>query len=193
MSDDPYFATVNAMRKVVVSNTLKTATWNAEVLRGDAAEQIRILKQQPGKSIMKYGVTSLDRTLMAHQLIDEFHFSIYPVIAEGAGIFGGFDTSRMQLKLISTRRYASGVVEVSLTDRGGYEANACSESSQTGIGLPLKLDGVMKGGNEIGARLAFETPAALRRRPGYLIGRIMSETGALVRRILDGIKSTEKK
>ena len=76
MSDDPYFATINAMRKVVVSNTLKTATWNAEVLRGDAAEQIRILKQQPGKSIMKYGVTSLDRTLMAHQLIDEFHFSI---------------------------------------------------------------------------------------------------------------------
>ena len=51
----------------------------------------------------------------------------------------------------------------------------------------------MEGGNEIGARLAFETTAALRRRPGYLIGRIMSETGALVRRILDGIKSTEKK
>jgi dihydrofolate reductase len=49
MSDDPYFATINAMRKVVVSNTLKTATWNAEVLRGDAAEQIRILKEQPGK------------------------------------------------------------------------------------------------------------------------------------------------
>jgi dihydrofolate reductase len=117
MSDDPYFATINAMRKVVVSNTLKTATWNAEVLRGDAAEQIRILKQQPGKSIMKYGVTSLDRTLMAHQLIDEFQFSIYPVIAEGARIFDGFDTSRMQLELISTRRYASGVVEVSYRPR----------------------------------------------------------------------------
>jgi dihydrofolate reductase len=112
MGDDPYFATVNAMRKVVVSNTLKVATWNAEVLRDDAAEQIRILKQQPGKQIMKYGVTSLDRTLIAHQLIDEFHFSIYPVIAEGARIFDGFDTSRMKLELISTRRYASGAVHV---------------------------------------------------------------------------------
>jgi tetratricopeptide (TPR) repeat protein len=39
------------------------------------------------------------------------------VIAEGARIFDGFDTSRMQLELISTRRYASGVVEVSYRPR----------------------------------------------------------------------------
>jgi hypothetical protein len=50
----------------------------------------------------------------------------------------------------------------------------------------------MEGGNEIGARLAFKTTAALRRRPDYLIGRIMSETGALVRRILDGAKMTRQ-
>jgi hypothetical protein len=50
----------------------------------------------------------------------------------------------------------------------------------------------MEGGNEIGARLAFKTTAALRRRPDYLIGRIMSETGALVRRILDGAKITRQ-
>jgi ABC-type proline/glycine betaine transport system ATPase subunit len=53
---------------------------------------------------MKYGVTSLDRTLMAHQLIDEFHFSIYPVIADGARIFDGIDTSRMQLELITLQK-----------------------------------------------------------------------------------------
>ena len=59
--------------------------------------------------------------------------------------------------------------------------------------LPLKPDGVMEGGNEIGARLAFETTAALRRRPDYLIARIMSETGPLVRRILDGAKITHQR
>jgi hypothetical protein len=63
---------------------------------------------------------------------------------------------------------------------------------KTGIRLPLKPDGVMEGGNEIGARLAFETTAALRRRPDYLIGRIMSETGALVRRIFDGANITHQ-
>jgi dihydrofolate reductase len=115
--DDAYFAAVNTMPKVVVSNTLKTATWNAEVLRGDAAEQVRALKQQSGKAIMKYGVTALDRTLITHRLIDEFHFSIYPVIAEGARVFEDIDTSRLQLELISTRRYASGVVRVSYRPR----------------------------------------------------------------------------
>lgn len=113
MGDDPYFAAVNAMRKVVVSNTLKTAAWNAEVMRGDAAAQIRALKQQPGKAIVKYGVTALDKALIAHRLIDEFHFSIHPVIAEGAQVFAGIDTSHMRLELIRTRRYTSGVVRVS--------------------------------------------------------------------------------
>ena len=50
----------------------------------------------------------------------------------------------------------------------------------------------MEGGNEIRARLAFETTAALRRRSDYLIGRIMSETGTLVRRILDGTNITHQ-
>lgn len=110
--NDPYFAAVNAMRKVVLSNTLATATWNAEVLRGDAAEQVRNLKQQPGKTIIKYGVTALDRALIANQLVDEFRFWIYPVIAEGTQLFNGIDTTQMQLELISTRRYSSGVVQV---------------------------------------------------------------------------------
>jgi dihydrofolate reductase len=112
MNDDPYFRAVNAMPKVVMSNTLATATWNAEVLRGDAAKQIRALKQQPGKSILKYGVTALDHALIADQLIDEFRFWIYPVVAEGRHLFEGIDASHMQLELISTRRYASGVVQV---------------------------------------------------------------------------------
>jgi dihydrofolate reductase len=115
--DDPYFAAVNAMRKVVLSNTLATATWNAEVLRGDAAEQVRALKQQPGKAILKYGVTALDRALIANQLIDEFRFWIYPVVAEGTQLFNGIDTSHMQLELISTQRYASGVVRVNYRPR----------------------------------------------------------------------------
>jgi dihydrofolate reductase len=110
---DSYFAAINEMPKVVLSNSLTTATWNAKVLRGDAAEQVRVLKQQPGKSIMKYGVTALDRTLIENQLIDEFHLNIYPVVADGVRIFEGIDTSRMQLELIGTKRYASGVVQLS--------------------------------------------------------------------------------
>jgi dihydrofolate reductase len=90
---------------------------NTVVLRGDAAEQVRALKQQPGKAILKYGVTALDRALIANQLIDEFRFWIYPVVAEGTQLFNGIDTSHMQLELISTQQYASGVVRVNYRPR----------------------------------------------------------------------------
>ena len=106
------------MPKVVLSNTLEVATWNATVLRGDAAEQVRALKQQPGKNILKYGVTELDRALIAHQLIDELQFSGFPRRRRfGKKVFEGVDTSRMQLELISSQRYANGVVRVSYRPR----------------------------------------------------------------------------
>ncbi len=110
---DPYFDAVNAARKIVVSNSLPSAAWNAEVLRGDAAQGIRRLKEQPGKDIMKYGVTALDRTLFEHRLVDEYRLMIFPVvIGSGTRLFEGIDTRRMRLELTSTQHFASGVVQV---------------------------------------------------------------------------------
>jgi dihydrofolate reductase len=55
----------------------------------------------PEKAILKYGVTALDRALIANQLVDEFKFWIYEVVTEGRQLFDGIDTSRLQLDLIS--------------------------------------------------------------------------------------------
>jgi dihydrofolate reductase len=103
--------------KQIAEKKLHSAAVETIGAEGDAAEQIRALKQQPGKAILKYGVTSLDQALIANQLIDEFRFWIYPVVAEGTQLFDGIDTSHMQLELISTRRYASGVVQVNYRPR----------------------------------------------------------------------------
>jgi dihydrofolate reductase len=114
IDDGGYFAAINAMPKVVLSNSLEAATWNATVLGGDAAARVRALKQEPGKNILKYGVTELDRTLIAHQLIDEFHFLICPIVVDhGKRVFEGIDTSRLQLELMSSHRTESGMVGVS--------------------------------------------------------------------------------
>jgi dihydrofolate reductase len=103
--------------KQIAEKKLHSAAVETIGAEGDAAEQIRALKQQPGKAILKYGVTSLDQALIANQLIDEFRFWIYPVVAEGTQLFDGIDTSHMQLELISARRYASGVVQVNYRPR----------------------------------------------------------------------------
>ncbi len=100
---------INSLPKYVASNTLKEATWNATILEGDVAGEVARLKQEPGESILKYGTGELDRALMAHDLVDEFHFWLFPVVV-GAGrrLFDGFDTTR--LNLVDTTKFESGIV-----------------------------------------------------------------------------------
>lgn len=101
----------NAMRKYVVSRTLTEVTWNNSVLlKGDVAEEVAKLKAEPGGNILKSGTGELDRTLVEHGLVDEFHFWYFPVIV-GAGrhLFegAGFDTTH--LELADVNRFASGI------------------------------------------------------------------------------------
>ncbi|MFG3439415.1 dihydrofolate reductase family protein [Nonomuraea sp. NPDC047897] len=102
---------MNGLPKYVASRTLTEATWNATVLRGDVAEEVAKLKEQPGAHILKWGTGELDRTLVEHGLVDEFHFWYFPVVV-GAGkhLFegAGFDTTH--LKLADVNRFESGIV-----------------------------------------------------------------------------------
>ncbi|WP_117214390.1 dihydrofolate reductase family protein [Allorhizocola rhizosphaerae] len=101
----------NSTPKYVASRTLTETTWNATLIEGDVAEAVAKLKAQPGKNILKWGTGELDRTLVEHGLVDEFHFWYFPVIV-GAGkhLFegAGFDTTH--LKLADLKRFESGVV-----------------------------------------------------------------------------------
>lgn len=108
---NPFADKVNAMTKFVASRTLTEAPWGGTVLRGDVAEEIAKIKEQPGANILKWGTGQLDKTLVEHGLVDEFHFWYFPVIV-GAGqhLFdgAGFDTTH--LKLADVNRFDSGIV-----------------------------------------------------------------------------------
>jgi dihydrofolate reductase len=111
LAGDPYFDRINGLPKLVASTTLRETTWNASRIQGDVAAEIAKLKKQPGKTIMKYGITRLDRTLIEHGLIDELHFSIFPIaLGSGPHLFAGIDTSRLRLRLTNTKAFASGIV-----------------------------------------------------------------------------------
>jgi dihydrofolate reductase len=100
---------MNSLPKYVASNTLKEATWNATILEGDVAGEVAKLKQEPGENILKYGTGELDRTLMEHNLVDEFHFWLFPVAAgSGQRLFDGIDLTH--LNLIDTTKFSSGIV-----------------------------------------------------------------------------------
>src|SRR5687767_2805819 len=59
-SGDPFTDRINSMPKYVASRTLKDATWNATVLKGDVADEVAKLKDQPGANILKYGTGEFD-------------------------------------------------------------------------------------------------------------------------------------
>jgi dihydrofolate reductase len=107
---DKYMDRINGLNKLVASRTLKAVTWNASLIKGDVAAEIAKIKRQSGKNIMKYGVSGLDRTLMANNLIDEFSLSIMPTyVGAGKRAFEDVDT-RVNLDLVDTQQFKNGVV-----------------------------------------------------------------------------------
>lgn len=103
---------MNSMPKLVASRTLKgPLTWNASLIEGDVVEAIRQVKQQPGQDILQFGVGELTRTLLDAGLIDELRFSIIPaMVGSGQRVFDNIDATR--LKLLHTRTFSSGIVEL---------------------------------------------------------------------------------
>ena len=101
---------INSMPKYVASRTLKEPLqWNATLIKGDVADEIRKLKQGPGKSLLQYGVGELTHTMLKHGLVDEFHILVFPLtFGEGPRIFEhmGINT----LKLLDTKTFGSGAV-----------------------------------------------------------------------------------
>jgi dihydrofolate reductase len=111
---DPYFDRINSLPKFVPSTTLKNATWNATVIHGDVATEVTKLKQMSGKGLIKYGTGVLDQALIDHHLIDEFQFSIFPiVVGSGRRLFQGVDTSKLKLRLTRAETAANGIVVLS--------------------------------------------------------------------------------
>ncbi len=111
--DNAYVRQINGIRKYVFSATLKSADWtNSVLVRGDIAAEVAKLKREDGKDIMSYGHGPLGQTLLEHNLLDEIHFAIHPVLV-GRGKVALRDNLRAELKLIESRTLANGVVVVS--------------------------------------------------------------------------------
>ena len=101
---------INSMPKYVASRTLKEPLqWNATLIKGDVAEEIRKLKQESGKSLLQYGVGELTHTMLKHGLVDEFRMLVFPFsFGEGPRIFEHMGVNT--LKLLDTKTFSSGVV-----------------------------------------------------------------------------------
>ncbi len=112
MTDEVGFADkMNSMPKYVVSSTLERSDWNnSTVLRGDLADEVRTLMQQPGGDILVAGSASLVRGLVAHDLVDELRLMMFPIVlGSGKRLFDDI-TGPLVLKLADVRQLGSGTL-----------------------------------------------------------------------------------
>ena len=101
---------INSMPKYVASTTLsEPLSWNATLLKGDVPHAVARLKEQPGSNIVVYGCGQLARTLLEHDLVDEFRFWVSPVVrGRGTRLFE--DRVNADLELVDTKVFGSGFV-----------------------------------------------------------------------------------
>jgi len=132
-SDSPLAAAMNDIPKIVFSrNGIKDGTpvdakadraggvtptaavlqsWaEPTVARGDLAEEVLRLKEQPGNFILAQGGARFAQSLVASGLIDEYRMVIHPVVlGQGQPLFSEL-RSPVDLRLISATPFSSGVV-----------------------------------------------------------------------------------
>jgi dihydrofolate reductase len=104
---------MNSMKKYVVSTTLDqdALTWqNSELVSGDVLAEIAMLKEQPGGDILIAGSSALIRSLLEHDLIDEYRLMVFPIVlGTGNKLFGDTEDS-VVLKLVDSKVLDSGTL-----------------------------------------------------------------------------------
>lgn len=124
-ADDPIGSKMNSVRKYVASRTLDTVSWqNSTLLTGDVAEAVARLKQEGDGEIQVHGSGDLIQTLIEHDLVDEFHVLVFPVLVGSGKRLFGRGTVPAGLKLVDTARSESGVVISTYARAGKVEYGA---------------------------------------------------------------------
>jgi dihydrofolate reductase len=121
-----YGAWMNGYPKHVASRTLQEPLeWqNSTLIEGDVAEEVARLKQQDGKDILVFGSGELARTLMKHDLVDEYRLMVFPiVVGKGKRLFGDAGETRA-MRLVDTKQVGpDGVLILTYEPARGEEAD----------------------------------------------------------------------
>ena len=105
---------MNAAEKIVFSTTLKKADWNnTTVIKGNIVEEMTRLKQGTGPAMTILGSGSIISQFAEADLIDSYQIMMDPIaLGDGTPMFKGI-TKKLQLKLVDTRTFKSGVILLS--------------------------------------------------------------------------------
>ena len=111
---------MNNTPKLVVSTTLDRLGWQpATLIRGNLAEELTKLKQQPGKDIQVIGSPTLIGSLLREGVLDELSLLVHPImVGRGKRLFQGGDAT-VPLRLADSKTFSTGVLSLTYRPAGG--------------------------------------------------------------------------
>jgi dihydrofolate reductase len=96
--------------KIVFSRSYAGDEWTSRVIRENLAEEVAALKAEDGGDLLLTGGAALATALSEHDLIDEYHIAVHPVVLGGGRpLFGGVG-GRIGLRAGSSRLVDGNVV-----------------------------------------------------------------------------------
>ena len=98
--------------KVVFSTTLSTVQGNARLASGGLAEEIKRWRAEPGAGDIAIGGATLAAEAAALGLIDEYRPRVCPVLVGGGIPLFPQRERRVDLELVQTRTFSSGLVSL---------------------------------------------------------------------------------
>jgi dihydrofolate reductase len=102
---------LNDATKYVASRGRPELSWDKSVLiEGDVAEAVAAIKQGDGPELQVHGSADLIQTLLRHNLIDEYHLWVFPVVlGSGKRLFAD-GTIPAGLRLVDSVVSSTGVI-----------------------------------------------------------------------------------
>jgi dihydrofolate reductase len=105
MFDEPYYARLTEMPKIVFSSTLEEPLgWeNSTRIDEDAVTAIRRLKETTDVPMRTHGSVSLNRALLAAGLVDRLEIMLFPAVTASSGFASLFENgAELDLDLVDT-------------------------------------------------------------------------------------------
>jgi dihydrofolate reductase len=111
-TDEEGFADrMNSLPKYVVSTTLEKGDWQGTtIIRENVVEEIMKIKGSSDGDFLVAGSATLVQTLLKHNLVDEIHLLVYPLLmGEGKRLFRD-GIGKHDLRLIEMKSMGSNVI-----------------------------------------------------------------------------------
>lgn len=108
---------IHSKEKYVFSRTKNKGSYddnhkNVTFINDNILEEVKKIKEKPGKDIWLYGGANLITSFINLGLVDEFRLSVHPVVLGGGKPLFIDIKERLNLQLVKTKTFQSGVVQL---------------------------------------------------------------------------------